>query len=373
LAEKLKSLVIICGGTGGHFLPGLSIAREFIAGAGKAKLLLSGKNAKVQSEIASGYGVTSQILPQSKPPVGLYRKFLFLILSIRDVVISMGKYRILKPDAVLAMGSFNCIAPALAAKIMGIPLFLHDGNARAGKANIMLSKYARTIFLSFPPVNSQKFHCPFKVTGMPLRQELLRGKLPRAEAIAKINDIFGTQFTEDRIFILVFGGSQGASSINTTLPEAMIKIAADNKIQAVHISGYHGLENVTESYSKAKFPHLAIESSKEMNIFYSAADFLFCRSGGSTIAELAFFAKFAILMPYPHASENHQEDNAIHFLSSGDGLCIHDSELNAEKIRTVLEDLISNKENYLALAAKAASLAKPDASKEILRSMDQSL
>lgn len=373
MGEKLKSLIIVCGGTGGHFLPGLSIAREFIGTGGNANLLLSGKNAKVQAEMALSYGVSSQILPPSKPPIGLYRKLLFLILSVRDILISIGKYRNSRPDAVLAMGSFNCIAPALAAKIMGIPLFLHDGNARAGKANLMLSKYAKTIFLSFPPVNSQKFQCPSKVPGMPIRRELLQGKLPRAEAIAKINGIFGTQFTEDRIFILVFGGSQGASSINTALPEAMTRLAADSKIQAVHMSGYHGLENVSKSYSSAKFPHLAIEGSKEMNIFYSAADFIFCRSGGSTIAELAFFAKFAVLMPYPHASENHQEDNAIHFLSSGAGLCVHDSELNAGKIRSVLEDVIANKEKYLAMAANAASLAKPDASKEILQSIDQAL
>lgn len=374
LIHPLQRLVIVCGGTGGHFYPGLSIAKEFSDAGGKVELFISGKNSSAQSALASASGIDSRILPQSRNPAGIASKALFFCDLLRDARISLKELKRFRPSAVLAMGSFNCVAPSIAAKLLGIPLFLHDGNARVGKANRLLSRFAEKLFLSFPPANPETIKCMTSLVGMPLRKELISsGILPRKDAIEALNSKFSAKFSEDATTVFVFGGSQGALSLNSVLPKALLQSSAKRKIQVMHLCGFNNSEMVQKNYAPANFPLLILDSSPEMHLFYSTADLAVCRSGGSTIAELAFFAKSAILIPYPHAAENHQYDNACHYASSSAAAILMDQELKTGQIQKILDELLDNPAALSAKGIQGSRLAMPEASKALLYEISNTL
>jgi UDP-N-acetylglucosamine--N-acetylmuramyl-(pentapeptide) pyrophosphoryl-undecaprenol N-acetylglucosamine transferase len=361
----LEKLVIICGGTGGHFYPGLSIAEELKSRGGTPLLFITGRNAEQQSVTASSKGVKSIILSSSPSPAGLAGKISFALNSLKGISEARKRFEEFKPSAVLAMGSFHSVAPAIAGWTLRIPVFVHDGNARAGKANLFLSNFAKHMLLSFPPVNSNRIKCKWTVTGMPVRSQIAKCSLTKKEAIGLINTKCSFDFTEDVPLLLVFGGSQGAEAINKCVPEALNLQGRDN-FQVVHLSGTKNKENLEKHYSGKPFKHLVIENSGEMEIFYSAADLVICRSGGSTVAELSIFAKFAILIPYPFATDRHQDDNARFYCSSGAGITIIEKELTVTKLASTVAGWLEQTDYYAQKGLLSKGFAKPDAASSIL-------
>lgn len=276
---KLERLAVSCGGTGGHFYPGLSVARELNAAGGRALLILGGKNAPGQAEIARGFGVqTLQVaaLPLSKNPLKLFR---FLLAFLRGRRQCIRAFREFKPQALLCMGSFASLPPAMAAKSMKIPLFLHDGNARLGKANKFLSRYAKALGLSFPSPDSAQCRCPVIHTGMPLRHELLAGKMEKAARDGEINRRWNVDFKADAPTLLVFGGSLGASSINRT-SRISKTLPGGETIQLIHLAGGGKLEELERYYEGSGGRKLLLESSPDMHLFYSCGGYDHLSCGG---------------------------------------------------------------------------------------------
>ncbi|HCE43466.1 MAG TPA: hypothetical protein DET40_07945 [Lentisphaeria bacterium] len=362
----IDRLLIVCGGTGGHFYPGLSIATELRNRGGHPRLFITGRQTEQQGRAASEKGIDYEIISPAPIPKGLKGKFSFVIKLLKSILESRSKIKSFRPEAVLVMGSFHSLAPALAARMMGIPLFAHDGNARIGKANLFLSRFSKQLALSFPPVDSGGIKCGWTVTGMPVRQQIAECRLAKPEAVGIINSRLGTSFSHEFPIILVFGGSQGAEGINQKVPEAF-KMQGDESFQVIHICGTGNMDNLGKAYSDATFKYKIIESSGEMEVFYSASDLVICRSGGSTVAELAIFAKFAILIPYPHATDNHQSDNADFYCSSGAGIKILEKELSVNKLASTVAFFMENPADFAEKGALGARLAKPHASSEILQ------
>ena len=370
--SKLNKLAIACGGTGGHFYPGLSIAREFQAQGGEVILLLSGKHSISQAEIAKKFEIKSIQIPSSPrslKPLGLYK-------FVRDILFGTLKgrafFKKFNPDAFLAMGSFASIPSALAARSSSIPLFLHEGNARIGKANILLSRWAKVLAIAFPPVNGEKSNAKIECIGMPVRPELLINKYSKSEAIESINRRYKTSFIESAPTLLVFGGSQGTQIFNEIIPTVLAKYPQRN-VQVIHLTGVGKLDAVEAGYKDANCNHLILESSPDMDILYQASDTVICRSGGSTLAELSIFSKFAMLVPYPYSADGHQYDNARFQQSSGGALLVNNDDFTNETCASFINDWISSKDYYRDKGMKAGKLAKPHASREMLELIDSIL
>ncbi len=366
---ELNRIAVSCGGTGGHFYPGLCVARELNARGGSALLVLGGKNAPKQAEIARSFGVeTLQVsaLPPSKNPWKLLR---FLLAFLRGRARCRCAFREFRAQAVLCMGSFASLPAAFAADSLGIPLFLHDGNARLGKANKFLSRYAKALALSFPSPDGALCKCPVIQTGMPIRHELLAGKMEKSAAIDEINRRWNVGFLADAPTLLVFGGSLGAASINRSG-----RISADlpggAAFQVIHLTGPGKMEELKEYYAALPNRTLLLESSPDMHLFYSAADLIFCRAGGSTVSELAYFGKYAVVVPYPFAAENHQFDNARWLASSGGARILPDAECSPASFNELLRDFLEHAGEYRKAKEKLASIAIPDASGRILDMME---
>ncbi|MCF7791997.1 MAG: UDP-N-acetylglucosamine--N-acetylmuramyl-(pentapeptide) pyrophosphoryl-undecaprenol N-acetylglucosamine transferase [Victivallales bacterium] len=310
--RKLKTLVILCGGTGGHFYPGLTIARKLQNSGGKVFLFLGGHldKVKVQTETAEKFDIeviTVNSAKLSKNPIKLLR---FLLILTKGFIDGRKRLKYIKPDAVLGMGSFTSLPAGLAAASLKIPLFLHDGNAKTGKANLFLSRWAKVTMSAFPAINKSSLRSCYEYTGMPVRPELINGKLSKTDAVYQINKLFNKNFKPEKKTVLIFGGSQGAATINRILPMALKKLNSEN-IQIIHLFGQNCS---TTPYTGLSNQALTLKSFSEMHILYSAADLIISRSGGSTIAELMFFNKPALLIPLPTAAGLHQNSNAEFFL-----------------------------------------------------------
>lgn len=355
----MKNRVYIsCGGTGGHFFPGLSLARELKKRGVAVRLLLSGVNSVVQSRQGAEFGIDAAILPRMPSPgKNPLRMIRFLLGLLGGFIQCFFLFLFRRPDYIILMGSFASAPAALAAGILFVPVFLHDGNARIGKANRMLSPFAGFMGTAFPAVNKESCRCEVVCTGMPLRPELeeFRG-ITRAEAVAGLNEKYGSKLLPELFTILIFGGSQGAATINNALPPALKKISG-GKFQVLHLTGKGKLEETAKLYEGAEFPLLLLESSPRMELFLGSADLVFSRSGGSAVAELLLFGKNAVLIPYPYAAEDHQTDNARYCVDSGAAEMVSDREFSPEKaysiIRKYLDDPAAGDERRKAASAIA--------------------
>ncbi len=357
--NNIRRLAIICGGTGGHFYPGLAIARVFQENKNfKACLFIGGHKVGNQACEAKKYGVDVEEVKSAKLSKNPIKFIVFLIKFFQGYLYGKKLLKKFKPDAVLAMGSFTSVPISISAVRTKIPLFLHDGNALIGRANIFLSRWAKLIMTAFDPVNSSSLKCPHIVTGMPIRPEILKCQCSREEAIIKLNHDFGSEFTPELKTVLVFGGSQGAATINKVIPEVLSTLDK-GKIQIIHLTGKDDLHRIKKIYTDNSVKNIVLKHCDKMALLYLSADLVICRSGGSTVSELIFFKKPAILIPYPLASDLHQNFNAEIYLKLGLGEIVNNAECNQRTLQHAISAFLNKrfKMNECSLFSESLSNA----------------
>jgi len=363
---KLNKLVILCGGTGGHFFPGLSIARIFKSKGGKVALITGKHKVNYAREFSPKYNIPIyevQSCQIAKSPLKLIG---FAIKSAIGFGQSLAIFIKNRPDAVLAMGSYTSLPSSLAAIVLRIPLFLHDGNSVIGKANSFFSRWSKALMSAFPAVNKNFDVSKVIVTGMPLRPELADTKIKdKAEAADSFNTIFAKSFDDKTPTLLVFGGSLGAKKINTSVPGSL-NIPNSKYIQIIHLTGKDQLKDTEELYKKTTSNYLIMDKFDDMALLYKIADIVICRSGGSTIAELHYFDKNAILIPYPLAAENHQYFNALFLQKQNPNtVIIDDKDCSPELLSLEISSLLRKK--------TPISVSKPNPALAVLFAIESKL
>ena len=367
--EKLSRLAITCGGTGGHFYPGLSIAVEAERLGIKVLMLLSGINSAAQSEQSRKAGIETVVLPHMPHPGRPVATARFIGGAAGGYFRASRELKRFAPQALLGMGSFAMTPVLLAAKRRGVPVFLHDGNTVVGKANRWASRLARALGCAYPPVNGGSVKCRYELVGMPVRRELRdHAGISKSEATARINENFGIGFSADTPTVLVIGGSLGAASFNTVFPEAFK--AHGSAWQVIHLSGRGKLEDARTAYRGFGGKLLLLDTSSHIDWFMGAADLVFARAGGSTLAELTFFGKPAVLIPYPFAAEAHQQRNAEWFKACGGGDLLPAADLDAAAADGFLR---RPREYWRRCAESSLREAKPDAAEKMLRLIEKNL
>ncbi len=361
-------LVITCGGTGGHFYPGLATAREHQRQGGEVLLLLSGVNSARQREIAESQGIPArELAPMPSPGRSPVRWFRFLSGLVRGFRQARSAIRDFGPAAALGMGSFASLPVLFAARSRGVPVYLHDGNARIGRANRYLSRVARFMGTAFPADNAATVACPVDCTGMPLRRELIDAcELSRSEAIEQLNQKYRVRFHPEARTLLIFGGSQGAASLNQSFSEAVRKLGNDAPLQVIHLAGPKNYEALRAAYGATSLPLLLLPSCDTMELAYAAADLVVARSGGSTLAELLLFGKGALLIPYPFAAEDHQWANARYAVHAGAAIAIDDSECTPRRAVELITAFLDSPDQWENRGRRARDLARPEAARELL-------
>ena len=349
----MKKLIVSCGGTGGHFYPGLSIAREALRQKYEVRLFLTGKRAQGQKTIAASHGLQSDLARALSLPRKIWQVPKFLFCFAIDYTKARKYLKLQKPDAILFMGSFAGVPLGLACAHLKIPLFVHEGNVWAGKANRFLAKYANKFLASFPLANESSINSPIVVTGMPIRPELQEDEFADSELLKDMNK-------EDPL-LLVFGGSQGAQAINSMLPHSYEVLRARKySVQLIHLSGLDDNREAQDFYED--YPVKVTKQSDEMGALLNRADVVVCRAGASSIAELIHFRKKTVLIPYPIAAENHQEINADFACKSELFYKLHQNEIDKFSLANAIElQLRQDKKGDVG------EISYPDAAKKVLK------
>lgn len=358
--QPSASAVVACGGTGGHFFPGLAVAEELRHRGCRVTLMVSPKDVDQQA-IASiaGMGVVTL------PAVGLSRggRISFLAGFCKSYLLARRLFARQRPDLVLAMGGFVSAPPVLAGKGCGAKIFIHESNSIPGRANRWLARWVDGAFVYFSAAQPRLQAKRVEVSGMPVRPQFVH---PITSAKARM----ALGLNPNTPVLLIMGGSQGASKVNEVVMGALplLRQAAPD-LQFMHLTGARDLEKVRACYHAHRVPALVRAFFDEMGVALAAADAAVSRAGASSLAELAARRVPAVLIPYPTAADNHQHFNARAFTEGGAARMMQqESAMPGPLSREILQLLDPSKRSAMqqALAAWHAPEASAQIAEKIL-------
>ncbi len=360
-------LAIACGGTGGHFYPGVTIAREFERQGGRVVLFIGGHHAEEQLATAATLGFAAAAAPAVRLPRGLLNLVCFPFRLLGCIRRCRSLLRAHRVDLALGMGSYASVPLGLGAVFSGIPLALHEGNSGMGQANRWLSRWARVLGLSFPLHPPVPTRARQVLVGMPIRDAIIAAAdadaaAVRAELCAELD------LDPGKSIVFVFGGSQGAPPI-TAAVHGLLPLLTDRQkadLQFIHFTGQEDPAATEQAYRDAGVGGVVKPRDPEIHRYYLAADHIICRAGASTIAELAVLGKAPLMIPYPGAKEDHQTTNAKGVLAVEGGWLIPQAELTAERLRAQVDQWLTRPEDR---GRNIRRIARPQAAGEMVKEL----
>jgi UDP-N-acetylglucosamine--N-acetylmuramyl-(pentapeptide) pyrophosphoryl-undecaprenol N-acetylglucosamine transferase len=347
----MKRILIVAGGTGGHIFPALAIARELREQNIDVHWLGSseGLEKKLVSSEFPFHGIQMSHLRKKNKWYLLPGRLLSALFQARRIV------RDIKPQLVLGMGGYVSAPGSIAAWLKRIPLIIHEQNAVPGRTNRLLSKIAHKTLEAFPNTFARRHRV--KTTGNPIRAELIQSPVPHERFLNR----------EGPLRLLVLGGSQGARPIN----EALISLLTDYphlhaQIELWHQTGALDFEHVKRAYEKLSVKGNIMPFIEEMAAPYCWADLVICRAGALTISEIAAVGLGSILIPYPHAADNHQWHNGLFLERIGAAILLEQRCLTKEYLLELVQSFVKNRTRLLAMAQSARSFSQPKAAEQVI-------
>ena len=347
--DDSRPVLIMAGGTGGHIFPGLAVA-ECLRARGVPVAWL-GAVGGMETTVVPAQRIALHLVPVGGlRGKGLKTRLLAPWMVLRALFASLAVLRRVKPRSVLSMGGYVAGPGGVAAWLLRRPLLVHEQNAVAGFTNRKLARLARGVLVGFAGALPRSTW-----VGNPVRAAI--GALPSP----------GERLTahQDPPRLLVLGGSLGARALNRVLPQALARMDSAHRPQVIHQCGSRGLDEARQAYADAGVRADVVAFIDDMAGTYGWADLAVCRAGALTVAELAAAGLGALLVPFPHAVDDHQTRNAEVLVARGAAELIQESELNAEILQQRLTALLGDRRGLLAMAQAARALAKPDAASVI--------
>jgi len=357
---KPLKILIACGGTGGHLFPGIAVAEALKARGHEPLLLISEK--KVDAEASAKYGhLKFETMPAVAKPATFSPAMIPFLIKLWGSIRHCGEIiRRFQADAVLGMGGFTSLPPVYAGHKLGLKTFIHDSNARPGRANVLTSRFCTRVFLGLDPAKAFFPNRETTLTGTPVRPEITA--LPgREEAAAR----FGLD--PARPTIVVTGGSQGARRLNELSAQAAAFLPAGT--QVLHIAGALDHDRVRE-ITAGREGYQVLGFCDQMPSAYAIADLIIARSGASSLTEIAIAGHPSILVPYPYAADDHQTRNAEVFANAGAARLVQESELDPEKLASLAASILQDLPGYKRMSQAARSLAIPDAAERVCEAIE---
>ncbi|MCR8923688.1 undecaprenyldiphospho-muramoylpentapeptide beta-N-acetylglucosaminyltransferase [Dasania sp. GY-MA-18] len=346
------AVLIMAGGTGGHVFPALAAVECLRAQGVHVEWLGTAKG--IESRLVPEADIKLNLLTVS----GLRGKGLVSLLKapwqlLQALIQALKVLRRLDPVCVLGMGGFVAGPGGLAAWLTGRPLVIHEQNAVAGTTNRLLARFAKVVLTAYPiNLGGSKNRC----IGNPVREDIAQIVAPELRWQARKNQ---------PLHVLVLGGSLGAKALNDALPQALLQLDDKSGVELWHQTGSAHIESVKQAYNQAKLSVKAEPFIEDMAAAYSWADVVICRAGALTVAELTAAGVGSLLIPLPHAIDDHQTENARWLANNGAGLLLPQSELNAELLSEKINHWMLNKEQLLNMAKAARALAKNNAAADV--------
>jgi UDP-N-acetylglucosamine--N-acetylmuramyl-(pentapeptide) pyrophosphoryl-undecaprenol N-acetylglucosamine transferase len=354
----MATIVMAGGGTGGHVMPLLAVARELEADGHHSVFI--GTPRGFEAKLVPPAGFTLEfIVIGGLNRVGVMRtlrSLLQLPLSVRRSIQLLEKYR---PSAVFSLGGYAAGPVVLAALRKRIPLIVMEPNAMPGLTNRRIGRFVRRALLNFP--EAARFFPPGKseITGLPVRPEFF--KIP-------------PKVREAKLTILITGGSQGSRTLNEAARASWSYFReARFPVRLIHQTG-----NLAYSALAPRFAESGIEGEvsafiDDMPTAFARADLVICRSGAGAMGELAAAGKPSILVPFPHASDQHQLRNAEAFQKAGAAVLILDHEMDGGRLFEEVEKLRTRPELLHRMGERARAFAHPDAARRAANVLEETI
>jgi UDP-N-acetylglucosamine--N-acetylmuramyl-(pentapeptide) pyrophosphoryl-undecaprenol N-acetylglucosamine transferase len=346
------TVMITTGGTGGHVFPGLAVATELVARGWGVFWL--GTREGMEAKLVPQHGVDFEAISfRGVRGKGIRTLLLGPFALVAACLDALRVIRRRRPNVVLGFGGFASFPGALMGVASGRPLVIHDSNAVAGLANRVLAFGADRILLGFPDAMKGAHARRTAWVGNPLRADIAQVPPPEARCAAR----------EGPLNLLVVGGSLGAAALNDTVPAALALLPAARRPRVVHQAGARHIEALRSAYARHGVEGECVAFIDDMAARYAAADFVICRGGALTVAELAAVGVGALIVPLPGAIADEQSANARFLVDAGAALALPQAELSAATLAQLVASL--DRPRLLAMAKAARALARPDATRRV--------
>jgi UDP-N-acetylglucosamine--N-acetylmuramyl-(pentapeptide) pyrophosphoryl-undecaprenol N-acetylglucosamine transferase len=351
----VKRVCLVSGGTGGHLMPALVLARALRSAGHDVLLVTEGREVERELLQREGADLREVDLPAGRPSrLGVPLWLLRTTLGARALLARC------EVDVMVSTGGRPSVPMALAARSRGVPVFLLEQNAVTGRANRLLAPLARRLYLGLP--GSQKAGGRSLVTGTPLRPGLYQVDREAARRALGL--------CPDQPVVLVTGGSQGAQILNEVAPQALGSLGLP--LQVLHLSGVGHDEAVRRAYAQYDDAGVSAQVrplAMDMEHMLGAADLVICRGGGTTVAELMAAGRAAVIVPYPHHKDRQQLRNAAVLQRAGAAVVIEQDRFDRERLALECGGLLLDPGRLQAMGQAARGLCAVDPCQAILADM----
>ena len=354
LSNSRGRVLVMAGGTGGHVFPGLVVAERLRAANIDVSWL--GTRRGIESKLVPSSGIPLNYLSvegvRGRGVLALLRAPLMLLKSLVQAWLILSE---VKPQVVLGMGGFASGPGAVAARIRCIPLVIHEQNSVAGTTNRMLAKMATKVLQAFPHSLPEAECC-----GNPVRAEIAAIAAPQQRLAQR----------QGPVKMLVLGGSRGALALNKLVPQALAILAPEERPQVLHQTGEAHFAATDEIYQQQDFGNYNQQLQRvafidKIEQAYAWADFVICRSGALTVAELTSVGLASLLIPFPYAIDDHQTTNGELLVNCGAARLVQERDLSAQRLAEQIQYFCQSPERRLSMAVAARSLAKNHAAERV--------
>ncbi|MFW5923433.1 MAG: UDP-N-acetylglucosamine--N-acetylmuramyl-(pentapeptide) pyrophosphoryl-undecaprenol N-acetylglucosamine transferase [Planctomycetota bacterium] len=352
------------GGTAGHLMPGAAVARALqrTDSGAECLFLTTGRDAeRICAEELEGF--RSVPVPAARWK-GVVQKLRFCLTAPAAAGRTFDIVRDFGPDMVVGLGGYSCICPTLTARGMGCRTMVFESNAIPGRVTRLLAPLVDAVQLQWAEAARHMRACRCLVTGNPVRERVLDAD--RAAALRE----FGLD--TDRLTVLVMGGSQGALPLNRMLRRALTVLrerppAEKSNLQILHITGPNHLEEARKIRVPSALIYRPLALTPAMGRVYAASDVAFCRAGGSSLAELTAVGLPSLLVPLPHARDDHQKANAAVLEREGAAKCLSQDELTPGRLARLIVELGDRPGWLRQMGEEAHRIGRPDAARKVAR------
>jgi UDP-N-acetylglucosamine--N-acetylmuramyl-(pentapeptide) pyrophosphoryl-undecaprenol N-acetylglucosamine transferase len=350
-------LLIAGGGTGGHVIPAIAIAQEWLSRDKEREVVLVGTERGIEMKLVPQAGLPLETLRvaglKGKGGATLIKNLAMLAPALLDARRVLRKH---KPVAAFGVGGYAAGPMMLATWFSGVPNVIFEPNAEPGLTNKVLAKLSKRIATGYE-ISAHTWGKKAVVTGCPVRPEFFS---------------IASRRLEKPFRLLVTGGSQGALPINRTFVDAMDRLAArKNELSIVHQTGERDYNAVRTAYARREINAEVVPFLTNMAERFAWADLIVCRAGAITAAEIAAAGRAAIFIPFGAATDSHQLRNAQEMMNAGAGRLITENELTAEHLTNEIFSLIDQPEQIEKQSSAARSLARPNATRDIVNLIEE--
>lgn len=341
-----KHLLVMAGGTGGHVFPALAVA-DYLRERGWQVSWL-GTRGRLEERVVPAAGIDLHYIDvQGVRGHGVLRKVFAPVKILRSIMQARRIIKTLQPDVVLGMGGYAAGPGGVAARLSGIPLLLHEQNAAAGLTNRLLSRIANRILVAF----AGPFAKRAEVVGNPIRADFVHADVaPRKP--------------DSPLKLLVVGGSLGARVLNQQVPDGLAQCHGSWQVR--HQCGQGGYEETLARYQQHGLCDVEVlPFIDDIADHYRWADLVICRAGALTVSELAAVGVASVLVPLPHAVDDHQSKNARQLSEVGAGVLLPQAELTGEALAALLSRFAEQPQQLQQMAVAAQRIARLDATERV--------